>query len=65
MLSRRALSGLAEIVSGSRVLTASQDRTARLWPIFGSVDGLIEEAKRCLPRQLSSAQRGRFYLPDC
>jgi len=49
---------------GARVLTASSDDTARLWPIFASVDALIATVRSRLPRGLSPDQRRRFYLPE-
>ena len=48
---------------GARILTASFDKTARLWPEFASIDALVAAVRARLPRQLSSAQRERFYLP--
>ncbi len=49
---------------GSRVVTASQDKTARIFRIFIflTTQALIAHARRIAPRQLTKAQRKRFFL---
>ena len=46
---------------GRRVVIASDDDTARLWP--GAGQTLVDHAKEIVPRCLSQAQRQRYYLP--
>ena len=48
-----------------RVLTASEDRTARLWRNFGTTQQLIDYPCPILPRPLTHEQRRReFILAD-
>jgi WD40 repeat protein len=44
------------------ILTASEDGTARLWWTWHTVEGLVEEAKRRMPRELTDEQKERFGL---
>ena len=48
---------------GTRVLTASADSTARLWTSIISIDELTARVRQRVPRQLTPAERQRFYLP--
>jgi WD40 repeat protein len=48
---------------GARVLTASDDHTARIWRVFPSVKALVEYARAIKPRALTPAQRKQFF-PD-
>jgi len=48
---------------GQRVVTASKDKTARLWPVFSNTQALIDYANQIVPRCLTSEQRHKFSLP--
>jgi len=48
--------------SGSRVLTASSDNTARIWRVFPTAAALVEYARAIMPRALTPAQRRQFFL---
>ena len=47
---------------GKLVLTASGDKTARLWEAFSSAQALVEVVKASVPRCLTVAERERFHL---
>jgi tetratricopeptide (TPR) repeat protein len=47
---------------GRQLVTASDDKTARLWRVFPPQE-LINYAKTQVPRQLTIAQRKQFFLP--
>ncbi len=49
---------------GQRILTASWDRTARLWPHFSDPQALIDHAGKIIARlqPLTKAERCQFYL---
>jgi WD40 repeat protein len=47
---------------GHRVVTASQDKTARVWRVFPNTDDLVEEAKRAIPRCLTRVEREEAFL---
>lgn len=47
---------------GTRVLTGSWDKTARLWPVLPSAQALVDAVKASLPRCLTPAQREQFHL---
>jgi len=49
---------------GQRVVTASKDKTARLWPVFSNTQALIDYANQIVPRCLTSEQRHKFSLPQ-
>lgn len=49
---------------GFLVASASKDDTARIWKVFPTTQGLVDAAKRAVPRCLTAKQRRRFYLPD-
>lgn len=46
-----------------RIVTASLDKTARLWRIFSTTQLLTDYAKENVPRCLMRAQRKQFHLP--
>jgi hypothetical protein len=48
---------------GKRIVTASEDKTARLWEIFASTQELVSRAKAAVPRCLTPKQRNAFFLP--
>ncbi len=47
---------------GSRIVTASLDKTARLWPNYPTTQSLIDYARCIVPRQLTDDERERFFL---
>jgi hypothetical protein len=47
---------------GRRILTASYDKTARLWEAFPNPQELIDRMKTELPRCLTPEQRRAFFL---
>ena len=47
---------------GARVLTGSADNTVRTWPIFQSVQKLLDTVKAAVPRCLTTSQRRDFHL---
>jgi WD40 repeat protein len=47
---------------GGRILTASWDKTARLWEAFTRTQTLVDRVKVEAPRCLSPEQRRRFFL---
>jgi WD40 repeat protein len=47
---------------GARVVTASDDRTARIWPVFPTTSALIDYARSIAPRQLTPKQGKRLFL---
>ena len=49
---------------GTRVVTASDDKTARLWRNFRTTQELVDRACLILPRPLTPKQRERFFLDD-
>jgi predicted ATPase with chaperone activity len=48
--------------AGARVLTASSDKTARIWRVFRTVADLAEHARAIIPRTLTQEQRKQFFL---
>ncbi len=48
--------------NGKRVVTASEDGTARIWRVFSTTQSLIREAKIAVPRCLTRAQRKKRLL---
>jgi hypothetical protein len=48
---------------GKRIVTASADKTARLWAVFATTRQLISAAKAAIPRCLTGEQRTAFFLP--
>ena len=49
---------------GSRIITASSDGTARVWHGSPTLQGLVDQAKRTVPRCLTRDQLQRFYLEE-
>jgi len=47
---------------GRRVVTASDDQTARLWDLFPSVQVLVDHAKQAVPRCLTRTRREAAFL---
>jgi WD40 repeat protein len=47
---------------GQRVVTASDDGTARIWRIFPTAQALVEAAKEAVPRCLTPQQREDNFL---
>ena len=47
---------------GTRVLTGSYDKTARLWFAFKSAQALIDVVRTTVPRCLTPLQREAFHL---
>jgi WD40 repeat protein len=48
---------------GTRIVTTSGDKTARLWSV-PRCQALIDAARRDLPHDLSAAERDRYFLED-
>jgi WD40 repeat protein len=46
---------------GKRIVTASDDETARLWVIFANTQELVSHVKGVTPRCLTPAQRSAFF----
>ena len=49
---------------GTRIVTASKDKTARVWDVFLDTQALVLHAKAVIPRCLTPAQRKAFFLPS-
>jgi WD40 repeat protein len=49
---------------GTRVVTASADRTARVRRVFPTTQQLIDYARSIVPWQLTSAQRHQYFLDE-
>ena len=49
---------------GTRVVTASADKTARVSRVFLNTKDLIEQARQDVTRCLTSGERRQFFLPD-
>ena len=47
---------------GARIVTASYDSTARVWWMWRTVEELVAEARRRLPRELTPEQKAQFGL---
>jgi hypothetical protein len=48
---------------GKRIVTASADKTARIWDVFTDTQALVSAAKAAVPRCLTAEQRQTFFLP--
>src|SRR5271166_3095052 len=48
---------------GTRVVSAGEDGAVRLWQVLASEHDQIAAARASLPRQLTDAQRAKYYLP--
>jgi hypothetical protein len=57
-----AVNNAAFSPDGKRIVTASWDKTARLWNIFADTQELVSAAKAAIPRCLPAAQRKAFFL---
>ena len=50
---------------GTRIVTASGDNTARVWPLVGTLEQLAAYARSLkLPRQLTEAQKKQYFIVD-
>jgi hypothetical protein len=47
---------------GKRIVTASEDKTARLWDALADTETLESRAKAAVPRCLTPSQRNDFFL---
>jgi WD40 repeat protein len=47
---------------GERILTASDDTTARIWRIFPTAQALVDRSKMVVPRCLTPEQRESAFL---
>jgi len=47
---------------GERLVTASENRTARIWPVFMTMQALVDHAKSVVPRCLTPDQRRQAFL---
>jgi len=50
-------------LDGKRIVTTSEDKTARIWDVFPDTQSLVSAAKARVPRCLTPAQRKAFFLP--
>ena len=48
---------------GKRIVTACEDKTARLFTIFPDTEEIVAVAKAAAPRCLTAEQRHQFFLP--
>lgn len=49
---------------GDRIVSASGDKTIRIWGMPPHGQALIDAARAAVPRQLSAAQRAQEFLED-
>jgi WD40 repeat protein len=47
---------------GERLVTASEDSTAYIWPVFPTTQALVDHAKSMVPRCLTQEQRRQAHL---
>lgn len=52
----------AALSANGWILTTSSDRTVRLWTAFGTPQALVDYARAHMPRELTRAQRERYFL---
>ena len=52
----------AAFSSNGWIVTTSSDRSVRLWTAFGTPQALIDFARAHMPRELTPAQRERYFL---
>lgn len=52
----------AAFSSNGWIVTTSSDRSVRLWTAFGTPQALIDYARTRMPRELTPAQRERYFL---
>src|SRR5262249_27656922 len=57
-----AVRAVAFSPDGTHALTVSDDHTARLWPVFKSVQELVDTVRTSVPRCLTPLQRQAFHL---
>ena len=57
-----AVNSAAFSPDGTRVVTASDDQTAKIWRVFPTTQELIDYARSIMPRQLTPEQRKQFFL---
>jgi WD40 repeat protein len=55
-------SALLSYSKGTRILTGSSDRTARVWRVFPDTQTLVDHAKTVTPRCLTKTERAQFLL---
>jgi WD domain, G-beta repeat len=58
-----AVNSAAFSPDGQRIVTASDDKTARIWQVFPDTQALVSHAKAAVPRCLALAQRKAAFLP--
>ena len=61
--SSAAVGSAAFSPDGKRIVTASEDKTARLLRIFPGTEEIVAVAKAASPRCLTAEQRHQFFLP--
>ncbi len=49
---------------GSKIITASSDKSARIWPAFTSTQHLVDHLKASMPRCLTPEQRKAIYITN-
>jgi hypothetical protein len=47
---------------GERLVTASEDRSARIWRVFPTMQALVDQARGAVPRCLTAEQRRQAFL---
>jgi hypothetical protein len=48
---------------GKRIVTASDDKTARIWDVFPDTKSLVSHVKAAIPRCLTLTRSKAFFLP--
>jgi WD40 repeat protein len=62
---RKAVTRAIFSADGRRIVTTSDDETARVWATFASTQALVDFARSILPRRLTADERKAFFLdPD-
>ena len=56
------LRGRIPVQGAPRIVTASKDKTARIWDLFLGMQALVSAAKSAVPRCLTPAERKAFFL---